>query len=101
MALRVDYRSAALGDIVAAARQYEGHGPGFAAVFVAEIARVEALLSDVPRLYPAIEGPIRRAVLRRFPFGLFYLEEPDRILVLACLDLRGSPEAITDILGRR
>ena len=101
MAIRVDYRSAALGDIVEAARQYEGRRTGFAAIFVAEIARIEALICDVPRLYPAIEGSIRRAVLRRFPFGLFYLEEPDRILVLACLDLRRSPEAITDILERR
>jgi hypothetical protein len=38
---------------------------------------------------------------RRFPFGLFYLEEDQRIVVLACLDLRRDPEAIASTVTTR
>jgi hypothetical protein len=62
---------------------------------------MEHHIADAPALYQIIDGEIRRAVMRRFPFGLFYVEEADRIVVLACLDLRRDPVALTDVLARR
>ena len=90
MGLPVVYRQAARREIVAAAREHETLRRGLGVSFLDEIARIEAHLSEAPRLYQHVVDDVRRAVLRRFPFGLFYLEEDRRILVLACLDLRRS-----------
>jgi plasmid stabilization system protein ParE len=99
--LPVVYRQAARRDIVRAAQAYESERTGLARRFVEEIARIEYHIADAPALYQTVDGEIRRAAMRRFPFGLFYVEEADRIVVLACLDLRRDPVALTDVLARR
>jgi toxin ParE1/3/4 len=99
--LPVVYRLAASREAIEAAREYERQRQGLGGVFLDEIARIEHHISDAPGLYQRVEAQIRRAALRRFPFGLFYLEEPDRIVVLACLDLRQDPQTIGGVVGRR
>ena len=44
-----------------------------------------------PERFPIISGRTRRALLRRFPFGVFYILEPDRVAVTACLHGRRDP----------
>ena len=87
--------------MVQAALQYERQRRGLGGVFLDEIARIERHVSDAPGLYQLVEAPIRRATLRRFPFGLFYLEELDRIVVLACLELRRDPQMFGVTVARR
>lgn len=101
MDLPVVYRLAASREAIEAARHYEQQRPRLGKVFLDEIARIERHVSEAPGLYQLVEAPIRRATLRRFPFGLFYLEEQDRIVVLACLDLRQDPQTIGVSVGRR
>jgi plasmid stabilization system protein ParE len=101
MTIPVVYRQAARRDILDAARDYEAQRRGMGASFIDEIARIETHMADAPRLYQRIDGDVRRAVLRRFPFGLFYLEEQQRILILACLDLRRDPSAISSVVADR
>jgi toxin ParE1/3/4 len=36
-----------------------------------------------PELFPAVRRDVRRALTRRFPYGVFYVVESDRIVVLA------------------
>lgn len=40
---------------------------------------------EAPRLYPEVYRNIRRLVLRRFPYLLYYVLTPDAVVVLACL----------------
>ncbi|HTE81797.1 MAG TPA: hypothetical protein VK634_14010 [Reyranella sp.] len=101
MAFTVAYRQAARREITDAARRYESERRGLAATFLAEVVRIEAAISEAPQLYQAVGRGVRRATLRRFPYGFFYLEEDDRILVLACVDLRRDPQTISRIVSRR
>jgi len=101
MSLPVVYRLTASREVIEAARSYEHLRPGLGTSFLEELSRIERHLSSSPGLYQIVEGQIRRAVLRRFPFGLFYLEETDRILILACLDLRRDPQTLSDLVGHR
>ena len=101
MALPVVYRQAARREIVNVARTYEEQRDGLGTLFLDEIGRIEGHVSDGPRLYQLVGDGIRRAVLRRFPFGLFYIEEERRIVVLACLDLRRDPETIASTVSTR
>lgn len=44
-----------------------------------------ALAADArdPLAWPRVEGEVRRLLVRRFPYAILYLVEPDRIEVLA------------------
>ncbi len=54
----------------------------------------EASLSAIQRMpfsFPIARGQARRALLRKFPYFLLYLVEPDRIVVLACFHVKRDP----------
>jgi plasmid stabilization system protein ParE len=41
-----------------------------------------------PLAHPVFLKEIRRTILRRFPYGVYYIVEDDRIVVLAVLHLK-------------
>jgi toxin ParE1/3/4 len=51
-----------------------------------------------PLSYPKVHGEIRRALLRRFPYCVFYIIASSEIVVLACLHGHRDP---TEWQGRR
>ncbi|AUX43028.1 uncharacterized protein SOCE26_044680 [Sorangium cellulosum] len=48
-------------------------------------------IAEAPEQGPELEPGVRRLTLQRFPYGLLYVVEPDRILVLAVMHLRRRP----------
>ena len=55
------------------------------------MAAVDAYLTRIatfPEIAPVYDETVRRQVMQRFPYGIFYEPQPTRILVLAILDLR-------------
>jgi toxin ParE1/3/4 len=71
----------------------EGFGEEFMTVVDAYLARIAAF----PEIAPVYFERVRRQVIRRFPYGIFYEPQPTRILVAAILDLRQDEQ---DILRR-
>ncbi len=47
-----------------------------------------------PEIAPIYFENVRRQVMQRFPYGIFYEPHPTRILVTAILDLRQDEEQI-------
>jgi len=45
-----------------------------------------------PEMFPVVHGEARRALTRRFPYGVFYIVEPERIVVLAIYHSSRDPE---------
>jgi plasmid stabilization system protein ParE len=45
-----------------------------------------------PLAYQEVEGEVRRALTRRFPYGVFCVVEPQRIVVLAVLHTARDPQ---------
>lgn len=57
--------------------------------------RIEDALSRIvgnPNLYPIVYRRLRRAVVRRFPFAIFYEVTVDEIQVIAVFHSRRDPE---------
>jgi len=44
-----------------------------------------------PKAWPAIEGEIRRSLVKRFPYGVLYSEENNGIYILAIMNLHRHP----------
>ncbi len=60
--------------------------------FLSSVEESFERISNNPFLYPDIHRGIRRALLRRFPYGVFYLVIDGRISVLAVLHAARDPD---------
>jgi plasmid stabilization system protein ParE len=93
MAHRFIVRPEAESDIDAAYVWYEEQRAGLGAEFLDEVERSLALIQENPELYEPIYSGARRALTRRFPFGVFYAWEEDVISVLAVLHTSRHPDS--------
>lgn len=88
-------REAAAEDIVDAQRWYEAQAPGLGARFTSAIERTLALIESNPVAYQVVDDPIRRAVVRKFPYNVFYVPEEDHVVVLAVFHQAMDPGRLT------
>lgn len=59
--------------------------------FLDEEQRVIGLTEENPQSYLLVHDEIYRAVIRRFPFGIFYLLEGGTAIVLAVIHANKGP----------
>ncbi len=62
---------------------YENRRPGLGADFILCIEEVLDRIRRSPEQYPVVHRGVRRALIRRFPYGIFYLLEEETIVVMA------------------
>ncbi len=67
---------------------YEQQRPGIGVDVVEHVQEVLDRLSDRPELYAQVFQDIRRAVVRRFPFSVFYQVEPRQVVVVSVFHSR-------------
>lgn len=91
MSRTLSFRPEAEADIAAAYEWYEQRSPGLGAEFLRSVEAAIAAIERDPELYPVQYKRARRVLLRRFPFGLFYVLAPDLIEVIACIHTRRHP----------
>lgn len=83
-------------DVLHAAEQYEIQRPNLGVEFLDEFERATALIRETPLLSTLVDPPVRRVLLRRFPYGVFFVAGPGdaQHLIVAVVDLRQDPELI-------
>ena len=84
-------RPQAAFELDAAFAYYEQQRAGLGTDFLLAVDEAFAALLAHPEIGREITPRIRRSLLRRFPYGLFYALRPTQVVVLAVLDLRRSP----------
>lgn len=80
-------------DIQDAFEWYEAQAPGLGSEFV---RAVDACLSNVgrnPLAYPIIHKQARRALIRRFPYGILYVFDQETVSVIACFHGKRNPKS--------
>lgn len=85
-------RDAAEGDIAEGARWYEQRSAGLGSEFLRAVDVALSEIARMPARYPIVRGTVRRALIRRFPYAVFFVAQPDLISVLACLHVRRHPQ---------
>jgi plasmid stabilization system protein ParE len=88
---RLLVRPAAAADIEEAYRWYERQQEGLGDEF---LTAVDATMNDIlahPRIYPVIYRDLRRALLRRFPYAIFYRLYGETAVAVACMHGRRDP----------
>ncbi|MDH4083253.1 MAG: type II toxin-antitoxin system RelE/ParE family toxin [Nitrospira sp.] len=92
MARRLVVQPQADLDIQAAAVWYEDQRSGLGVRFLDELGLVFQRIETNPRQFSRLEGEVRRALLHHFPYGVYFIEVSEAIIVLAVLHLHRDPD---------
>ena len=82
---------AARQDIAEALAWYEQQTLGLGLEFLRCIEATVVSIQRHPQMYPAVLDCYRRAVVRRFPYVIFYAVEPERIVIYAVFHCAQDP----------
>ncbi len=85
MSLKVHLRSETETDIEDAATWYERQRKGLGQEFLDNVLVVLDKIAENPNVYPVVHRQTHRAIVHRFPFGVFYRAEEGSIVVLAVM----------------
>lgn len=88
---RLVVRPEAALDALEAASWYRAERAGLWTEFLGELRAAFSRIEEGPSRFPVVFRGVRRAILRRFPFGVFFLVEPEVTVVLAITHLRRHP----------
>src|SRR5438105_203879 len=81
----------AAAELVEAVAWYEGQKAGLGLEFLEALDAVYTLLRRHPDVGVEVRPKLRRALLRRFPYGVFYAHREDRIHILAIIHSHRHP----------
>jgi len=81
--MRLIYHPKAEAELVEAIEFYKASVPGLGGEFLASIETCLASLQAEPSRWRVVQGDVRRGLVGRFPFGIYYRVEPNVIRVLA------------------
>jgi len=85
-------RPAAAADIDEAFLWYEGQRPRLGHDFLSAAQSVIDAVADHPFRHPVVRRNTRRALLRRFPYAIYYRVYEDIVVVVACMHGRRDPK---------
>lgn len=83
--MKLFIRPEAEADLADAFDWYEDKKAGLGYEFLDEVASVLRQINENPQRYPAIYLVARRALVRRFPYKIFYLFEAERIEIIGVI----------------
>ncbi|EFI34524.1 conserved hypothetical protein [Desulfonatronospira thiodismutans ASO3-1] len=70
---------------------YEDIEPGLGYDLSVEVYAAVQRAVMYPKAWPVLDGDIRRALVRRFPYGVLYSEEQGVLLIIAVMNLHREP----------
>jgi len=91
MAVAFGIRRAATAEIEQAFDWYESQRLGLGLEYLTAIEATLARIRREPLVFPVVYRDVRRALVRRFPYALFFVATANRITILACTHLRRDP----------
>jgi plasmid stabilization system protein ParE len=89
--LGIVFRESAARQFREAQDWYESQRAGLGAEFARSLEAVVNRIARQPEGAPLVWEDVRRAYLKRFPYAVFFILEPDRVVVLSCMHHRRNP----------
>lgn len=91
VAVRLIIQPEAERDLAEAFIWYETQRPGLGNELLLSIEASLAAIQRRPESFPIIHREIRRALIRRFPYGIFYIVDEDSLVILAIFHAKRDP----------
>lgn len=83
MTREVHFRPQAAAEVLEARQWYEARRTGLGAEFGQAVGDIVSRITENPFAFPQVRGETRRAVVKRFPYAIYFRLSGDDILVLA------------------
>ena len=100
MTLPVVFRRRFQHDLGAGFDWYEEQRFGLGEEFLSAVQSTLRSIEQFPEMFVSIHSNVRRAIVSRFPFAVFYLVESRRVVALRVLHTARDPK-LWPRLGRR
>lgn len=94
--MRVTLTQTARRDIESAAEWYEQHREGLGLEFTDCVLDAIEGIAEHPLAYRKIVEDVRRCIIKRFPYALWYRVETEGNIVIACLHHKRNPKLAAD-----
>src|SRR5712691_8554867 len=93
MKRRTFVRPEAQTDIREAALWYESRETGLGSRFIGELRTTLQHIGDNPLRFPIVSDDVRRSLIHKFPYSVYFVNEPDSVAVIAVLHQHRHPAA--------
>jgi plasmid stabilization system protein ParE len=98
--VRLIVRSEAEADIGDAYAWYEAQQPGLGDRFMEEMSHCLTDIERAPLRFPQVHAEARRALLRRFPYAVFYVPAKDHVAVVVAMHMARDPASWQERVDR-
>ena len=85
-------RRAARLEIQEAANWYDDRVAGLGAGVVEEVDTCFESIRSAPRRYPIVHREIRRALLKRFPYAVYFVLRAESVIIIGCMHTHRDPK---------
>ena len=85
MNVSVRLRREAEEDLAVATSWYEQQREGLGQEFLDQAVAIFNAIAERPLLYPVVHRSTRRALMARFPFGIYFRVEADDVVIVAVM----------------
>jgi toxin ParE1/3/4 len=96
MSFGIIIRPKAEQDILEAYEWYEKQLAGLGSGFLEQVGLVLDLIQEIPTMFPAIFRKARRGLLKKFPYGIFYIFDGTLVTVVAVMHFSREPNFWTN-----
>jgi len=90
---RLTLRPEAEDDVEAAVAWYSSERAALALAFIDNLDRLLGRIRETPLQFPEVAVNVRRALMARFPYGVFFRVVADQVVVFGVLHLHRNPHA--------
>jgi plasmid stabilization system protein ParE len=87
----IEFKPEVYNDIKIAYDWYESQRRGLGEDFLLTLEESYVKIVRTPKLYQLIYKTVRRKLVRRFPYGIFFILRDDQIIVIAVLHTKSNP----------
>jgi hypothetical protein len=91
MTYRIEYLLEVADELAESYNWYESQRTGLGTQFLTQLGGTLEAVRERPLSFAAIDPNVRRALVRRFEFAVFFMLEGDVLVVLAISHARRSP----------
>ena len=88
---RINLLEAAGSDVEDAYNWYEDQRRGLGESFLANVRDAAARAAENPELFPQVLGKMRRALVAKFPYSVFFTSNEDDLFIHAVFHARRDP----------
>ena len=93
MIKKILFRKVALVEIDESYRWYENQRQGLGEELILFLEETIEKITRNPDFYPLVHKNVRRAIVRRFPYGIYYIIEKSKLVVIAVFHGSRNPKS--------